>query len=243
MPKPSPQPTPDASTESHFDGRSTRATRDESLVESVRRLILEDIIQARLRPGTMIQLPALAREYGVSRTPVREALALLARDGLVTPIASKGYLVSPIEPEDVHGTYFMRRLLEGAAIELAAPQIDEADIARLRALEPPQVARMTLSYDEYAHDFHRIIVLAAGVPRLTEAFEGVYTDIRRLQYAGIGNPRPDLIHHEHELIVEALGDRDAPAARRLMEEHIDAVRSRALEQWMLGVERGQPRHG
>lgn len=69
------------------DGRKTRSSRDESLVEQVRRLILEDIIQARIQPGTMLQLTELSNLYGVSRTPVREAMTLLERHGLVTAIS------------------------------------------------------------------------------------------------------------------------------------------------------------
>lgn len=220
--------------EGKVDGRSDRGLRDESLLESVRRLILEDIIQGVLAPGSMMRLQDLAEKYGVSRTPVREALNLLSREGLVTPIAYKGYVVRPIEPRDVYDTYFMRRVIEGAAAELAAEQMTGEELARLRGLHPPQVSRMTLGYDEYAHDFHHIIVIAAGIPRLTNVFQGVYNDVRRLQYSGIGNPRPDLIQHEHDLIVEALSDHDPGAARRLMEEHLDAVRTRALEQWVMG---------
>lgn len=224
----------DQAAGSRVDGRTDRALRQESLLESVRRRILEDIIQGVLSPGSMMRLQDLAAKYGVSRTPVREALNLLAAEGLVTPIAYKGYVVRSIEPQDVYDTYFMRRVLEGAAAELAADQMSERELRQLRALKAPDVSRMTLSYDEYAHDFHHIIVVAAGIPRLTSSFEAVYNDVRRLQYAGIGNPRPDLIGHEHDLIAEALSDRDPAAARRLMEEHLDAVRTRALEQWVLG---------
>jgi DNA-binding GntR family transcriptional regulator len=219
------------------DGRTNRALREDSLLESVRRLILDDIIQGALSPGSMIRLSDLTAKYHVSRTPVREALNLLSHEGLVTPIAYKGYLVRIIEPRDVYDIYFMRRVLEGAAAELAAAQITEGELARLQELRPPQVTSMTLGYDEYAHEFHEVIVTAAGSPRLTDVFESVYNNVQRLQYAGIGNPRPDLIGHEHDLIVEALVDRDGSAARRLMEEHLDAVRTRALEQWILGPNR------
>lgn len=219
------------------DGRKGRSERSETLVESVRRKALDDIVQGVIQPGTMVGLADLAAKYGVSRTPVREAFTLLAQEGLVTPIAGKGYLVRPIEPRDVQETYFVRRVLEGAAAEVAAEMMTEEDLGRLRALRPPQGSRMTLAYDEYSHDFHRIIVVAAGVSRLTHLFENVYTDVRRIQYAGIGNPRPDLIHHEHDQIVEALSDRDPVAARQLMEDHIEAVRTRALEQWLMSLDR------
>lgn len=214
------------------DGRSTRSTREESLVESVRRLILEDIIQMKIRPGTMLQLSELADHYRVSRTPVREALTLLERQGLVAALPYKGYLVKGIEPGDVHDVYLVRKIIEGAATELAARKIPAETIDRLRELRPASVDKMTLEYDEYARGFHRTIMEAAGSPRLLAIFEDVYNDVRRIQYAGIGNPRPDLIHAEHTAIVDALAAGDAPGARKLMEDHIDAIRVRALQSWL-----------
>lgn len=218
------------------DGRKTRSSRDTTLVERVRTKILEDIIQGHMVPGSVIQLASLADQYGVSRTPVREALSILERQGLVQAIAYKGYLVRTIEPGDVNDVYFMRRLLEGAAIERATTRISDAALARLREEHPPLADRMTLAYDDYSHDFHRTIVEASGSPRLTAAFENVYNDVRRLQYAGIGSPRPDLIHQEHTGILDAIEARDPQRARKVMEEHIDHIRTRAFERWVQGGE-------
>ena len=93
---------------------------------------------------------------------------------------------------------------------------------------------MTLEFDEQNHDFHSTIILAAGSTRLFNTLETVYNDVRRLQYAGIGKPRPDLIHREHVEILEALSRGDGAAARALMGEHIDAMRRRAFEAWAGG---------
>jgi DNA-binding GntR family transcriptional regulator len=214
------------------DGRKTRSSREESLVESVRRLILEDIIQAKIRPGTMLQLTEHADHYQVSRTPVREALTLLERQGLVAALPYKGYLVKGIEPGDVHDLYLVRKVIEGAATELAVSRISPGALERLSKEKPDSVDKMTLTYDEYAHGFHRTIIDAAGSPRLLSLFEDVYNDVRRIQYAGIGKPRPDLIHAEHTAILEAMTAGDGAKARQLMEEHIDAIRVRALQSWL-----------
>lgn len=216
------------------DGRKTRSSRDTTLVERVRTKILEDIIQGRMEPGSVIQLASLADRYNVSRTPVREALSILERQGLVQAIAYKGYLVRTIEPADVNDVFSMRRLLEGAGAERATALISDAQLARLRELHPPMTERMTLAYDDYSHDFHSTIVTAVGSPRLTSAFESVYNDVRRLQYSGIGTPRPDLIYREHAEILDALEARDPQRARKLMEDHIDQIRARALEHWLHG---------
>ncbi|WP_033292633.1 GntR family transcriptional regulator [Amycolatopsis jejuensis] len=216
------------------DGRKTRSSRGESLVDEARKHVLEDIIRGRLEPGSVVQLGTLADKYGMSRTPVREAIKLLEREGLITAIAYKGYLIRPVESGDVRDVFFMRRLLEGAAVQLAAQRIDDTALDHLRRMPPPG-DEMTLDHDESFHDFHRTIVAATGSPRLIKAFENIYNDVRRLQYAGIGQSRKtDLIHQEHQAILEALEARDSIEAQRLMEKHIDLMRTRALEDWVSG---------
>lgn len=217
-----------------FDGRKNRGERSESLAERVRRSILEDIIQGRMKPGEIVRLPALSDRYRVSRTPVREALTMLTREGLVTSIPYKGYLIRPVEPGDANDIFFIRRILEAPAAELAAERMDPEDLSRLRELKPPDVATMTLAYDEYAYEFHRTIIAAASSPRLLALWETIYNDTRRLQIAGIGQPRPDLIHEEHLGILDALAARDPTEARLRMEQHIDAIRRRAFEAWVMG---------
>lgn len=217
------------------DGRKTRAERSETLTEHVRQLILEDIIRGRMRPGDLVQLTALANNYGVSRTPVREALSLLEREGVVTAIAYKGYLVRPIEPRDVHDIFFMRKLLEGMGTELATERLESDTIGRLRQARLPETDRMTLEYDNVTRDFHHSIMAAAGSPRLLSSFEELYNDVRRLQYAGIGTPRPDLIHEEHMSVLDAIEKRDPVLARERMEKHIEHTRARALNVWLEGL--------
>jgi len=214
------------------DGRRTRGERNVTLVEHVRGLLLEDIIRGHLKPGEMVQLSVLADSYNVSRTPVREALALLEHEGVVTAIAYKGYLVRPIEPRDVQDIFFMRRVLETAGIELATKRLSDESLDRLRSMRLPDGDTMTLEYDEVSQDFHRTIMEAAGNRRLLSTFDDLYNDVRRLQYAGIGTPRPDLIHEEHVEILKALEARDPQLAAERMTEHIDNVKSRALTAWV-----------
>jgi DNA-binding GntR family transcriptional regulator len=205
--------------------------REESLVERVRSAMLEDIIQVRIQPGPVIQLSSLAERYGVSRTPIREALSILERQGLVQPIAYKGYLVRPIEPGDLRDVFFIRRLLEGAGAELAAERITTEAIKELQALHPPPSKQMTLAYDEYSPRFHLTIAQGAGSRRLVEAFERVYNDVRRLQYAGIRTPRPDLIEREHLKILEAL---NSAIQRLLADSWKNTSTTSALGRWRAG---------
>ena len=211
-----------------MDGRTNRAGRDGSLVDEIRGHLLEDLVRCTLRPGQMIQLSRLAEDYGTSRTPVREALTQLERQGLVQAVPYKGYLVRPIDLADVHDVFFMRRLIEGAGAELAAKSISPAAIVKLRRMKAPNVTTMTIDYDRYAQGFHRTVATASGSPRLVETFDNLYNNVRRLMYAGIGDPRPDLISREHATIVDALASRDPAAARASMEQHITRIQQRAV---------------
>lgn len=214
------------------DGRKTRGQREGSLVDEVRQRILDDIITGDMKPSSVVQLGALADRYGVSKTPVREALTALEGQGLITSLPYKGYMVRPVEPSDVYDVYLVRRVIEGAAAEIATDRLAPETLEDLASMRPPQVEKMTLEYDEYAREFHRTIVAASGSTRLLVLFDNIYNDVRRLQYCGIGNPRPDLIHSEHDEIVNALKMRDAAVARRLMEDHISAIQQRAVRDWM-----------
>lgn len=197
----------------------------------MRRRIYEDIIQGALQPGHLLQVATLANEYSVSRTPVREALSLLESENVITAIAYKGYLIQPIEPSDVHDVYFMREVLEGPAAESAAIKITAEELQDLREVRPPETRVMTLEYDQVTHDFHYSIVSAAGSKRLLQTFDNTYNDVRRLQYAGIGSPRPDLIHDEHKQIINALEKHDSEQARASMIKHIRNLRDRSLNAW------------
>src|SRR5690625_3871642 len=99
-------------------------------------------------------------------------------------------------------------------------------------MQLPEGQVMTLQYDQVSRDFHRTIVEASGSQRLLSTFDDLYNDVRRLQYAGIGTPRPDLIHEEHVEILKALEARDPQLAAERMTEHIDNVKSRALTAWV-----------
>lgn len=211
------------------DGRRDRHERQGSLVEYVRERFLDDIVRARVEPGSLIQLSLLAEQYGVSKTPVREALTLLRQEGLVEVVPYKGYYVRPIDVREFNDIFYMRELLEGAAAELASEHITEDQLRELERLRAPQVNAMTLEYDRYAHNYHSVIARASNNAKLLEFFELAYNDVRRLQYSGIGRPEPMLIAEEHEVITAALRRRDSSAAGHAMRIHIRNIRQRALE--------------
>jgi GntR family transcriptional regulator, rspAB operon transcriptional repressor len=208
------------------DGRSTRGGRDTGLTELVRRRILDAILANELRPGQLIQTGQLAQRYQVSRTPVREALGTLEREGVVTVLPYRGYLVREITLEEARDIYFMRTVIEGAAAERAASRITPEQLDAL--LEPhapsePEGKAYSTAFDQYFNEFHRRIAAAAGSPRLADALEGLFRDVRRLQSLSSHPPSPEQIEREHLEIHAALRSRDPAQARAAMDRHIRSL--------------------
>ena len=200
-----------------------------SLADLARSRILQDILQRRLEPGAMIQLKSLADAYGMSRTPVREALTQLQQSGLVVAIPYKGYRISPIDRGDIEDVIFMRNLLEPIAAERAAKGITSEEIAELEALHPPETDELDLEFDRYSEKFHTIIGVASRSKRLAQMIESVYRDVRRLQSAGLSRSVPKLIVAEHNAIIELLRNGDARGAREAMSHHVLMVHAKALD--------------
>ena len=95
-------------------------------------LIREAIVDGRLEPGERLKEEELAREMGISRTPIREALLMLQAEGLVVAIPNRGAMVRVHTPEDLDDLYQLRALLEGHATRRAATRISEPEIELLR---------------------------------------------------------------------------------------------------------------
>ena len=118
-------------TRGTVDGRSTRKTRTVPLSEDVRQKMLSDISTGVFAPDDVLNTAALAERYGVSRTPVREALVALERAGVITVLPYRGHVVRTLSLADAQDIYFMREVIETAAAERAAERIDHTGLAQL----------------------------------------------------------------------------------------------------------------
>jgi DNA-binding GntR family transcriptional regulator len=199
-------------------------------VAGVRERILSDIATGVLRLGTMVQLSVLAERYGVSRTPVREAMSLLERDGLVVSLPQKGFLLRGVEPGEVQDIHLVRRAVEGAAAGLAATRMGPRLVEQLAAVTTDPSART-----DHCYPFHEAVVQMSGSTRLVQMFEDVYVDVRRLAYAGLPSCPEDLVRAEHRAVLGALVRGDAGPARAEMEAHLNAVRARLVRSWLDGA--------
>jgi len=192
--------------------------------DSVYRHTKSRIIGLQLQPGSIIQEEALAKELGVSRTPVREALRRLGQEGLVETIAKKGTLVTQISPADIHHVFQIRIALEPLAARLAVRSIPPNVLTELTSIHKPPKASGPGIIESY-RELHRAICQYCGNPRLRRIIEQLVSDCARM--LGVANYDHRLRSlEEHVQIIDALEKRDGARAERRMREHLRASQQR-----------------
>jgi DNA-binding GntR family transcriptional regulator len=170
-----------------------------------------DILTGALTPGAQLVQEDVAERLGVSRIPVREALQLLASEGLVSHQPNRGYFVTELSVVDLQEVYRLRQILEAEAIRQAVPALSDADVKRLREL-----AAAVPHADDIAaanRRFHFALFEAAGMPRLTRLLNQLWdsSDVYRALYFQQGANRR-LVHTEHSAMLDAIERRDHSAA-------------------------------
>ena len=193
----------------------------ETIVDPMRRAIL----LGELPPGLHLEEPALARKFGVSRIPVREAIVRLEHEGLVRVEPRRGAFIVGMTEDDVADLYRFRLLIETAAIRRAAEQIDAVGVARLRELVDRMaeaVAReQTQHMVEPDVEFHRAIVGHASSRQLDAAWEriaGLVATILGITDTTYRDPADAIAGHRE--LVAALADSDPDAAEGSLRRHL-----------------------
>jgi DNA-binding GntR family transcriptional regulator len=180
------------------------------------------ILSGDLGPGTALVQANLATELGISMTPVREALRNLASEGLVTMSAHKGAIVTALDIEDAREIHRIRLMLEPEAIRLAVPRATNELLDRAQEYIVAMRSATGVDWIRLNFEFHRLLVSAAGSPRL-ESILGILQDGAR-RYVGVAlahrhdAPPPE---DEHLRILKAFHDRDADEAAEATRLHIE----------------------
>ena len=192
--------------------------------EAVDRL-RELITQGKLLPGARLNERVLCGRLGVSRTPLREAIKLLATEGLVDLLPNRGAVVSRIDPAALAETLEVMGALEGLAGELACRRATPARIAEIRALHEKMLARHArgdlATYFRYNQAIHLQIVAAAGNAKLAATYRQLNANVQRARYmANLSSERWNQAVAEHGQILTALEARDAERLRRLLQDHL-----------------------
>lgn len=183
------------------------------------------IVRGALEPGARLNERVLCAALGVSRTPLREAIKLLATEGLVELLPHRGAVVSRIDARALAETLEVMGALEGLAGELACRRASASRLAEIRGLHEKMVqrhARRDLDgYFRYNQAIHLEIVAAAGNARLEATYRQLNANVRRARYmANLSAERWAAAVAEHEAILAALEARDVQRLRDLLRDHL-----------------------
>ena len=199
--------------------------RPASLHEEVAARLRSMVFERALAPGQWVDEMALARDWQISRTPLREALKVLAAEGLVTLVPRQGCRVTEVSEEDAEQLFPVMALLEGRCAFEAVLKATPADVKGLRrlhdALEKHAAANHVDGYYRANHDFHTRVQALADNRWLDRATNDLRTFVRLLRGRQLNWPgRMQESMAEHRALIDAVERRDAALAGRLMHDHL-----------------------
>lgn len=216
----------------NFDAHSHRPLR-EIVYEELKMQILTGAIV----PGTRMMEVELAKEIGVSRTPIREAIRKLEKEGLVTIEPRRGAYASQISTQDMVEILEVRQNMEGLAAFFAASRMSDDQMTELK-----EVSKL---YNKAVHDgdmeemikhdtkFHRIIVESCNNKVLVQMIEQLQELVLRFRYIYYDNfKRAENMPEEHFEILNAIETGDAEAARKAADVHIDRLKELVIHDGM-----------
>jgi DNA-binding GntR family transcriptional regulator len=196
-------------------------TRSSAVTEQLR----QEVLQGLHPPGARLRQVEIAERFGVSTTPVREAFATLAQEGLVLRDSHRGVIVFAPSPDELQEIYEIRMVLEPLATELAAPRIADVDLDQLDSIiDEMRRTADRARRDELNRVLHASIYSHAKRGRLGSIIDqlrdtaSVY--LRFLQSSGTNPSYRAEADNEHQKIVDALRRRDGAAAAEAMREHL-----------------------
>lgn len=214
--------------------------RPASLHEEVAARLRTMVFERQLPPGAWIDELALANDWQISRTPLREALKVLAAEGLVTLVPRQGCRVTELSEDDADELFPVMALLEGRCAYEAVRKATPADLKALRrlheVLERHAAARNIDGYYRANHEFHTRVQAIAANRWLDRATNDLRRFMRLLRGRQLNRPgRIEDSINEHRVLIAAIEQRDAVRAERVMHDHLmaqlDALKAlRAQEQ-------------
>lgn len=210
-----------------MDDRARRRDHGSATYEQLRSLIVE----RRLEPGAPLSAPELADQLGVSRTPVREAIATLVVEGLAVRRGTNRTMVAPVSVEELGHVFDTRARLEGLIASDAARRVTDADLVVLE--------RQILLQDRLRDDYTQVVRFGAEFHDELQRISGngLAENLLRIvrghvdRYRALTSARPGRASEaadEHRGVFEAVVARDPERAEAVMREHIDAAKAVAI---------------
>ena len=207
--------------------------------EQVASYLRKAILRREIPEGSVLTLEETARHMGVSATPVREALQLLASQGLVKLRPNKGALVLGMDEKSIRDHFAVRKILEGEAAALAArPGSDLTEVERVYAgMEKCLEEHRYGDYKHYNESFHMALWEAADNPKLTQILASLWNGLS-LGFLVTETDYAKISFFEHEQLMEALRAHDPDRARKLMDEHMKRSMENILTNYREQVGKG-----
>ena len=199
-----------------------------SLRGTVEDAVAAAIVSGELAPGTLVTAPTLAARFGVSATPVREAMLNLQKRGFVDAVRNKGFRITDVSEQDLWEIVRLRQQLEGPPMREIARTLQAGAAAELRA-KAPLIVDAAAAADLPAYlaadmDFHLRLLQLHGNRRLIEIVKDLRQQTRMVGLADmIGSPQLARSAAEHHLLVDLLEQRDGRGAEDLLVAHIGHV--------------------
>lgn len=208
-----------------------RSRSDHSTLEDeLRRLILS----GAAAPGTVIGPGEVADAYRVSPIPVREALKILVGEGLVVHQRNSGYRVSRLSPEELKEIYFVRGVLEQAALARAVELIDDDTINTARECHEQLLTATKFHDGKSFHDltrrFHSSLTTPCAMPRLLSMLDSTWNLTEPFQtMRDVGEATQNALNDDHAAFLDAFGQRDTTAILEVAKVHHSRLQTAILE--------------
>ena len=200
----------------------------EPMARQVTRALRQAIVSMQISPGEMLSEQDLAQRFGVSRSPVREALIKLSEAGLVRVLPQRGTQVVKISRAGVEDARFIREAVECAVVREAALKATPVMIAELNAsLSRQRRAQRSASTEEFLsldEEFHRLLAETAGRPAAWQKIEDITPQMDRVRFLDMTKALPrHAVLAQHVIIVDAIKAKDPAAAEQAMHQHLSEI--------------------
>lgn len=202
---------------------SVKLNKNRTLRESIAEALRTSILRGQLKPGLKISEPALAQQFGISRTPVREALRQLDSEGFMQVLPRRGARVAPLSERDIHEYYEIKAVLEGFAARLATSHITDKEIDKMHhintEMEKANKAQDYKRVFRLHNEFHGVFLRVSGNDHLYHLINMLVLKFQRFRILlAIAGKSEDSIA-QHWEIIQAFRERDAEKAAHLVAEN------------------------
>jgi len=199
------------------------------LRERVYEQLRYDILTCILMPGAEIREAELAARFEVSKSPVRDALISLEREGLVITIPRQGYRVAPVSISDMLDMFHLRAALERANIERVIRHASDEQLQALDQFKSFHADQWPNGFVGYNKSFHRKMAELGGNPRMRDQLIDLIDLMERAVQISVSNMnhgKPEALVEEHREIIDVVQSRSIKSAQRLAEQHVLAAGKR-----------------